>query len=184
MRGYRGQPQITAESFTTEGYFKTGDLGQIDDQGYLSITGRKKEIIVNAAGKNISPVKVESAIKAHSPLIGSVVALGDARPFLTALVVLDPEALAQFITEHGLDPAVLDDPAGCEAVADRVTDTIERANTELARVEQIKRHVVLNTFWLPGSDELTPTLKLKRRVIAEKYAVQIDSLYAAAETSQ
>ncbi|MDR3655957.1 MAG: AMP-binding protein [Mycobacterium sp.] len=184
MRGYRGQPQETSESFSEENYFKTGDLGQIDDQGYLSITGRKKEIIVNAAGKNISPVKVESTIKAHSSLIGSVVAIGDARPFLTALVVLDPEALSQFITEHELGTDVLGDPAGCSAVTDCIADAIDRGNTELARVEQIKRHLVLNAFWLPGSDELTPTLKLKRRVIAEKFASQIDSLYAAAEAAQ
>lgn len=184
MRGYRGQPQATAESFTGDGYFKTGDLGQIDDQGYLSITGRKKEIIVNAAGKNISPVKVESAVKAHCALIGSVVAIGDARPFLTALVVLDPEVLTQFITERGLDAAVLADPAGCDVVTDAIAEAIDRANTELARVEQIKRHIVLNAFWLPGSDELTPTLKLKRRVITDKYAAQIDSLYATAETAQ
>ena len=127
---------------------------------------------------------MESAIKAHSPIIGSVVAVGDARPFLTALVILDPEALAQFITERGLDSAALEDPAGCEAVTDTVSGAIDQANTQLARVEQVKRHVVLNDFWLPGCDELTPTLKLKRRVIAHKYAEQIDSLYATAEIPQ
>lgn len=180
MRGYRGQPEATADAFTTDGRLRTGDLGSLDADGYLSITGRKKEIIVNSAGKNISPAKVEAAIKAESPLIGSVMAIGDARPFLTALVVLDPDALAQFAGQQGLQSGNTDELIASDEVQAVIADAITRANNELARVEQIKKHVVLNQFWLPDSDELTPTLKLKRRVIADKYSDDIEALYATA----
>jgi long-chain acyl-CoA synthetase len=180
MRGYRGLPEATAEAFTEDGRLRTGDLGAIDGDGYLSITGRKKEIIINAAGKNISPVKVESAVKAESPLIGSVMVVGDGRPFLTALIVLDPDALTQFAVRAGLADSAPVDLAASDVILAEVGEAVERANVQLARVEQIKVHDVLPDFWLPGGDELTPTLKLKRRVISEKYSERIEALYAAA----
>jgi long-subunit acyl-CoA synthetase (AMP-forming) len=180
MRGYRGLPEATAEAFTEDGRLRTGDLGAIDADGYLSITGRKKEIIINAAGKNISPVKVESAVKAQSPLIGSVMVVGDGRPFLTALIVLDPDALAQFAVRAGLAESAPVDLATSDVILTEVGEAVDRANAQLARVEQIKVHEVLPDFWLPAGDELTPTLKLKRRVISEKYSERIDALYAAA----
>jgi long-chain acyl-CoA synthetase len=178
MRGYRGEPEATTEAFTADGRLRTGDLGHIDDEGYLSITGRKKEIIVNAAGKNIAPAKVEATVKAESPLIASVVAVGDERPYLTALIVLDPDALTQFAATAAIpvgEPEALCDH---DAVATAVAQAVERANTHLARVEQIKRYTVLPQFWYPDSTELTPTLKLRRRVIAEKYRSEIEALYA------
>jgi long-chain acyl-CoA synthetase len=183
MRGYRGEPDATKAAFTTDGRLRTGDLGAIDADGYLSITGRKKEIIVNAAGKNISPAKVEAAVKAESSLIGAVMAIGDARPFLTALVVLDPDTLAQYAAQQGLDASNIDALVSSAEIESEVSEAIARANTELARVEQIKKHVVLKQFWLPDSDELTPTLKLKRRIIVDKYSAEIESMYASVEAA-
>lgn len=180
MRGYRGLPAATTEAFTEDGWLRTGDLGHIDDDGYLSVTGRKKEIIINAAGKNISPAKVEGTLKAESPLISSVMVVGDERPFLTALIVLDPDALAQFAAQAGLRHEVPSDLVASDAILAEVAEAVERANAQLARVEQIKAHEVLPNFWLPAGDELTPTLKLKRKVIAEKYRDRIDALYAGA----
>ena len=179
MRGYRGEPAATDEAFTADGRLRTGDLGHIDADGYLSITGRKKEIIVNAAGKNIAPAKVEAAVKAESPLIGSVVAIGDGRPYLTALIVLDPDAVAQFVASSAVPANAPEDLYDHEAVTAAVAAAVERANAELARVEQIKRYTVLPQFWYPDGAELTPTLKVRRRVVAEKYRSEIDALYAA-----
>lgn len=179
MRGYRGEPEATAEAFTADGWLRTGDLGELDADGYLSITGRKKEIIVNAAGKNIAPAKVEATVKAESPLIGSVVAIGDERPYLSALIVLDPDALAQFAASAGIPVGEPEELCGHDAVTAAVAQAVERANVHLARVEQIKRYTVLPQFWQPDSAELTPTLKLRRRVIAELYRSEIEGLYAA-----
>ncbi|MGE2713029.1 AMP-dependent synthetase/ligase [Mycolicibacterium litorale] len=180
MRGYRGDAAATAAAFTSDGYLRTGDLGALDDDGYLSITGRKKEIIVNAAGKNISPVKVESAVKAESSLIGAVMAVGDARPFLTALVVLDADALAQYAVRRGLGDLSEVELLSCTDVRNEVAEAVARANNQLARVEQIKKCRILDRFWTPDSDELTPTLKLKRKAIAQKYRDEIEDLYVTA----
>lgn len=177
MRGYRGDPERTAETFDSAGRFKTGDVGQLDEDGYLTITDRKKEIIVNAAGKNISPARVEAAVKAQSPLISTVMAIGDGRPYLTALIVLDPETVAQFAADNRLTATHFDTMVESAAIRVAVAGAVDRANQELARVEQIKRYVVLTDVWLPGGDELTPTLKVRRRVVAEKYGDRIASLY-------
>jgi long-subunit acyl-CoA synthetase (AMP-forming) len=184
MRGYRGQAEATNEALSADGRLKTGDLGQLDDHGYLTITGRKKEIIVNAAGKNIAPVKVEAALLAQSPLIATVVAIGDNRPFLSALIVLDPDALAQFGITHELSATSPEVLLHCEEVSEAVGGAVTRANADLARVEQIKRYTVLGCFWAPGGEELTPTLKVRRRVIDAKYGADIAALYAAAEASR
>ncbi len=160
--GYRGQEEKTRETFTDDGWLKTGDIGEFDDDGYLSIVDRKKELIINAAGKNMSPATIESTLKAASPLIGSVVVIGDRRPFNVALIVLDPDAAG----------GMGDDEAAAE-----VEEAVETANKRLSSVEQIKRHKLLDTEWEPGGDELTPTMKLKRKPIAEKYEKEIEALY-------
>jgi long-chain acyl-CoA synthetase len=160
--GYRGQEEMTRETFTEDGWLKTGDVGELDEDGYLKIVDRKKELIINAAGKNMSPANIESALKAASPLIGSVAVIGDRRPYNVALIVLDPEAAA------GL---------GDGSAEDAVAEAVERANDRLSNVEKVRRHKLLDTQWEPGGDELTPTMKLKRRPIAEKYADDIDALY-------
>ena len=167
MRGYRNQPEATAAVFTDDGFLRTGDIGELDADGYLKIVDRKKELIINAAGKNMSPSNIEAAIKTHSALIGQIVAIGDRRSYNVALIALDPEALG------GRAP---DD----EGVVSEIAQAVELGNQRLARVEQIKRYHVLGEPWAPGGDELTPTMKLKRRPIAEKYAGAIEALYAEA----
>jgi long-subunit acyl-CoA synthetase (AMP-forming) len=178
MAGYRGEPEKTRETIDADGWLHTGDIGAFDDAGYLKIVDRKKELIINAAGKNMSPVNIEQQLKQGSPLIGQAVAIGDARPYNVALIVLDPDAAAAFAAQHGLADAAVAALAGDERVLAEVSAGVERANSHLSRVEQIKRFKVLPTDWAPAGDELTPTMKLKRRSITSKYAAEIDALYA------
>jgi long-chain acyl-CoA synthetase len=163
MRRYRNQPEKTAETIDANGWLHTGDVATIDDDGFVTIVDRKKELIINAAGKNMSPANIEAALKAAGPLIGQACVFGDRRPYNVALLTLDPET--------GLDPRNPD-------VVERVQAEVDAANSRLSRVEQIKRFALLADEWLPGGDELTPTMKLKRRPIGEKYAAQVDALYA------
>ena len=178
MMGYRNQPEKTAEALDAGGWLHSGDIGRIDDDGFLSIIDRKKELIINAAGKNMSPANIEQQLKQGSPLIGQAVAIGDRRPFNVALIVLDPDACGAFAAANGLADASCAAMAGEEAVLREVEAGVERANSHLSRVEQIKRFTVLAGDWQPAGDELTPTMKLKRRVIATKYADEIDALYS------
>ncbi len=177
MRGYRNLPQQTAETIDADGWLHTGDIGALDDEGFLKIVDRKKEILINAAGKNMSPSNIEARLKTSSPIIGQAVVIGDARPYNVALLVLDPDGAAAFAKAHGLDPS----PAALVA-APEVQAELDRAmasaNSHLSRVEQIKRHALLTAEWMPGGDELTPTMKLRRKPIAQKYAAQIEALYA------
>jgi len=184
MRGYRNDVVRTAEAVDAEGWLHTGDIGVIDDDGYLSVVDRKKELIVNAAGKNISPLKVEAAVKAASPLIGSVVAIGDGRPYITALIVLDPEVVPAYARALDITASSLDELAQDSTIKQLIGAAVDEANTSLPRVEQIKRFVVVGDVWVPGGSELTPTLKLRRKPIAEKYQNVIDGLYAPAEIAQ
>jgi long-chain acyl-CoA synthetase len=167
MPGYRNQPEKTREALDDEGWLHTGDVGEFDEDGYLKIVDRKKELIINAAGKNMSPANIEAKVKASSPLIGQAIAIGDGRPFNVALITLDPDVAPYFIEQNGR-----------EAVQAEVERGVEAANEQLARVEGIKRFKLLDDEWLPGGDELTPTMKLKRKPIHEKYATEIDELYA------
>jgi len=178
--GYRNRPQLTAEAFTEDGWLRTGDIGRFDDDGYLSIVDRKKELIINAAGKNMSPAHIESRLKAASPLIGSAVAVGDRRPYNVALIVLDPDGAAAFARQAELGEDSVAELATDPRVIDSIGEAVERANRHLASVEQIKRFRVLATEWQPRGEELTPTMKLKRKPIAERYAAEIDELYAPA----
>ncbi len=178
MRGYRGQPVETAETIDAEGWLHTGDVAEIDADGYVRIVDRKKELIINSAGKNMSPANIEQKLKSASPLIGQAIAIGDRQPYNVALLVLDPDGCAAWARERGLadaSAAALADDADVRAEVARAVDA---ANERMARVEQIKRWRILPCDWEPGGDELTPTSKLKRRPIAEKYAAEIESLYA------
>ncbi len=170
MVGYRGDEEKTKEAIDEDGWLHSGDIVEIDDDGFVTIVDRKKELIVNAGGKNMSPANIEQHIKDASPLIGQAIAIGDKRPYNVALIVLDPDAAPPFEDKHGR-----------EAVERAVAGAVESANRELARVEQIKRYELLDEEWEAGGDELTPTLKLKRKPIAEKYADVIEALYARAE---
>jgi long-chain acyl-CoA synthetase len=160
-RGYRNQPEKTSEAIDAEGWLHTGDVGEFDEDGYLKIVDRKKELIINAAGKNMSPANIEAKVKASSPVIGQVIAIGDMRPYNVALITLDPDVAPAF----GGD------------VAAEVERGVTAANEGLARVEQIKKYKILEDDWQPGGDELTPTMKLKRKPIHEKYAEEIEALY-------
>jgi long-subunit acyl-CoA synthetase (AMP-forming) len=177
MKGYRKEPAKTAEAIDRDGWLRTGDLATIDD-GQLRIIGRKKDIIINAAGKNMSPSNIENAIKGGCPLIGSAVAVGDARPFVTALIVLDPEAVEAFAVARGLSGWAVGELTNDPELVDIIQRGVAAGNTKLARVEQIKRFVVLPTFWEPGSVEMTVTMKVKRAAVLEKYADVTDRLYA------
>jgi long-chain acyl-CoA synthetase len=178
MAGYRNEPEKTAETIDPDGWLRTGDIGELDADGYLTIVDRKKELIINAAGKNMSPANIESSLKAASPLIGQCICVGDARPYVVALIVLDPDACAAHGRARGLDDASAAALARDDEVRALVGQAIEEANSHLSRVEQVKRFTILATDWLPDSDELTPTMKLKRKPIARKYAPEIEALYA------
>jgi long-subunit acyl-CoA synthetase (AMP-forming) len=180
MKGYRGDPEKTAETIGADGWLATGDVAVIDDDGYISIVDRKKELIINAAGKNMSPANIEGRLKSASPLIGQAVCVGDGRPYNVALLVLDPDGAAAYGAEHGLADVSAKVLADDDGVRKAVAVAVEEANSHLSRVEQIKRFLILPVDWEPGGDELTPTMKLKRKPIAQKYAVEIEALYSVA----
>ncbi len=177
MAGYRNQPEKTAETIDADGWLHTGDIGSLDEDGFLRIVDRKKELIINAAGKNMSPANIEQQLKQGSPLIGQAIAIGDRRPYNVALLVLDPDACAALAAAHGLADGSVEAMATDAGVLEEVAAGVERANSHLSRVEQIKRFKVLPVDWPPAGDELTPTMKLKRKPIAAKYAAEIESLY-------
>jgi long-subunit acyl-CoA synthetase (AMP-forming) len=177
MTRYRNLPDATAAAHTEDGWFLTGDIGTIDEDGYVRIIDRKKELIINAAGKNMSPANIESALKSASPLIGQACAIGDGRPYNTALIVLDVEYALAWADELGLGDKSIPQLATHERVRAAVQDGVDRANSTLSRVEQIKRFEIIPADWPPAGDELTPTMKLKRKPISIKYAATIDALY-------
>lgn len=179
MKGYRKEPAKTAEAIDDEGWLHTGDVMTMDGDGYLTVVDRKKELIINAAGKNMSPAHIENVMKAACPLIGGMATIGDRRPYNTALVVLDAETAAAYAARHGLPDASAAALAADVVVISRIRMGIAEGNTRLSRTEQIKRFRILPTFWEPGGDELTLTSKLRRKPVAEKYAAEIDALYTA-----
>jgi long-subunit acyl-CoA synthetase (AMP-forming) len=175
MPGYRNMPDATAETMDDDGWLLTGDIGELDEDGYLKIVDRKKELIINAAGKNMSPANIESKLKLI-PLVDQAVAIGDRRKYVSALLTLDPEAAKAWASKHDAD-ADIAALAQNEDLLEEVERGVDEANEDLSRVEQIKRFKVLSEPWDPGGDELTPTMKLKRRPIAEKYESEIEALY-------
>ena len=179
MSGYRNAPDMTAEAIDAEGWLHTGDIGQVDEDGFLRIVDRKKEIIINAAGKNMSPANIEARIKSASPLIGQAVCIGDRRRYNTALIVLDADFAPQWATQQGLEGQTLEELARAEPVIAALRSAIDKANERLSRVEQVKNITIVPGDWLPGGDELTPTMKLKRRPIEAKYEAEIDAMYAS-----
>jgi long-chain acyl-CoA synthetase len=171
--GYYKEPEATAEVLD-RGWLRTGDLGKFDAEGYLSITGRKKEILITSGGKNVSPKNIEQAIKAHAP-VGEAVIVGDRRNYLTALITLEPEAASKYLEEAGVDAK---GPHDHPALQRRLTVILDEVNRHFARVEQVKKFKILPRAFTIDAGELTPTLKVKRRVIYERYAAEIEAMYA------
>ena len=176
FQGYLDDPEKTAEALDADGTLHSGDIGQFDDEGYLRIIDRKKELIITAGGKNISPANLEAELK-MIPLVGQACAIGDQRPFVSALVVLDGEVAPAWAKEHGITFDSLADLAEHPDVVAEVNRGLEAAMAEFNNAERVKKVTILHDEWLPDSEELTPTSKLKRRGIHAKYAQEIDALY-------
>jgi long-chain acyl-CoA synthetase len=178
MKGYRGEPAKTAEAIDPDGWLHTGDILEVDDEGYLKIVDRKKELIINEAGKNMSPANIETTILAACPMVGAMLTVGDGRPYNTALLVFDADSVGPHAADLGLADASAEALAAHPVMLEKIAAGVAAGNAKLSRVEQIKRFRVLPALWEPGGDEITLTMKLKRRPIMAKYAEEIDGLYA------
>ena len=177
FQGYFGNEEATAEAIDADGWFHTGDLGDLDDAGYLRITGRKKEIIVTAAGKNVAPAPLEDRIQAH-PLVSQAMVIGDNRKFISCLVTIDEEAFPQWAEEHGKSGKSVADLTEDDELRAEVQAAIDHANKAVSHAEAIKKFVILPEDFAVESGELTPTMKVKRRVVTDKYGEVIDAIYA------
>ena len=175
--GYLNLPEQTAALIDADGWLHTGDIGRLDDDGFLSVVDRKKELIITAGGENVSPAAIENLLVAH-PLIGQALAFGDMRPYVVALLTLDGEVAPAWAKAHGVEAASLPELAAHPVVLAAVGEAVSAANERLARVQQVKRWRLLPVEWTADTEELTPTLKLKRRIVHAKYADDIDGLYA------
>ncbi len=176
-KGYHNLPEATAEAFV-DGWFRTGDLASIDDRGHVRITGRKKELIVTAGGKNVSPEVLEESLSTH-PLIANIVVVGEGRPYIGALIALDTEMLPDWLRRHGL-PVVDAAQAGeLPEVRESLERAIARANTRVSRAESIRRYRIVNAAFTVENGYMTPSLKLKRRRVLTDYAHEVDALYSS-----
>jgi long-chain acyl-CoA synthetase len=175
--GYLNLADATAALIDADGWLHTGDIGALDDDGFLSVLDRKKELIITSGGENVSPASIENLLTEH-PLIGQAVAYGDRRPYVVALLTLDTDAVTGWARAHGMDGAPLAEVAAHPDLVAEVTAAVDGANARLARVQQVKRWRLLPQEWTPESGEITPTMKLKRRVIYTRYADVISGLYA------
>jgi long-chain acyl-CoA synthetase len=176
FRGYLNTPEKTAEVLDADGWFHSGDIGVLDDEGYLKIVDRKKELIITAGGKNISPANLEAALKSF-PLIGQACVIGDQKPFISALVVLDPDVAPVWARERGIEETVLGELADHPEVLSEVERCIAEANKQFSKVEQVKKFTLLGEEWMPDTELLTPTMKLKRRGVLTHYSVEIETMY-------
>ena len=177
FRGYLDDPDRTGEALGDDGWLRTGDIGVLDEQGYLRIVDRKKELIITAGGKNISPANLEAALKTI-PLVGQACVIGDGRPYLSALLTLDPDAAPAWAARHGKEGADLAALAADEDVRAEIEAQLEAVNARFSQVEKVKRVALLGEEWLPDTEVLTPTMKLKRRGVKERYADVIEGLYS------
>jgi len=177
FKEYWNNPEATAEAFSDGGWFHTGDIGSFDSEGFLTITGRKKEIIVTAGGKNVAPAALEDPIRAN-PIIGQVVVVGDQRPFISALITLDPEMLPTWLANNGLDAKMsLADASTNAAVRAEVQRAVDAANDRVSRAESIRKFTILDSEWTEASGHLTPKLSIKRNVIMNDFADEIAAIY-------
>ena len=182
FRGYFKDPELTAATVTADGWLRSGDVGALDADGYLYVVDRKKDIIVTSGGKNVTPSNVETALK-REPLVSQAMLIGDARPYCTALITLDEAGALAWAVDRGLTAASYAELLAGPELRECVQASVDRVNAQLSRVEQIKRFTILSGDWSPGSDELTPTLKVRRRAVHDKYRAVIDAMYAAPATS-
>ncbi len=177
FQGYLDDPEKTAEALSDDGWLHTGDIGELDEDGYLKIVDRKKELIITAGGKNISPANLEAALKAI-PLVGQAAAIGDKRPFVSALVVLDPDTAPVWARQHGLEGASLAELAENAEVIAEIEAGLAEVMAPFNGAERVKKVKVLGEEWLPDSELLTPTSKLKRRGVNTHFAEEIEALYS------
>jgi len=177
FKEYWNNPQATADAFSEGGWFRTGDIGTFDAEGFLTITGRKKEIIVTAGGKNVAPAALEDPIRAN-PIIGQVVVVGDQKPFISALITLDPEMLPTWLGNNGLPADMsLEEASTNAAVRAEVQKAVDAANTRVSRAESIRKFTILDSEWTEASGHLTPKLSIKRNVIMSDFADEISAIY-------
>ena len=174
--GYLNRPEASAEAFSKDGFFKTGDLGRLDDDGYLYVTGRKKELIVTAGGKNVVPTPLEESIRT-APLVSQVVVVGDDRPFIGALVALDPEAVDRWAAEHSRSPMSLAEAAEDEGIIAEVQRFMDLANEQVSRAESVRKFLILDRELTEASGHVTPSQKLQRHRVIEDHPEEIERLY-------
>jgi len=177
MRGYHNQPEATAEVLDTEGWFSTGDIGTVDERGFLRITDRKKDLFKTSGGKYIAPSMIESRFKALCPVVGQFLVHGESRNFASALITLDPDAITLWAAGHGLAGRSYGDIVTSPEVHALVQGYVDKLNAGLNRWETIKKFVILPRDLSVESGDLTPSLKLRRRVVVEKYRDELDALY-------
>ena len=174
--GYLNQPEKTAETIDAEGWLHTGDVGHVDDDGYFYITDRMKDIIITAGGKNITPSELENDLK-FSPYITDAVVIGDKRPYLVVIVMIDQENVEKYAQDRDIPFSNYASLTQTKEVQDLIWGEIERVNKKFARVEQIKKFYLLQNQLTAEDDELTPTMKLKRKLVEKKYAEAIEAMY-------
>ena len=176
IMGYLNQPEKTAETITPDGWLHTGDVGRVDDDGYFSITDRMKDIIITAGGKNVTPSEWENELK-FSPYVTDAVVIGDKRPYLSVIVMIDQENVEKYAQDHDIPFSNYTSLTRAPRVQELIWADIERVNKKFARVEQIKKFFLLETLLTAEDDELTPTMKLKRKFVEQKYAQAIEAMY-------
>ncbi|MDR1188187.1 MAG: long-chain fatty acid--CoA ligase [Bifidobacteriaceae bacterium] len=178
FRGYRGDPEATAEALR-DGWFHTGDVGSLDADGYLTITGRRKELIVTAGGKNVAPATLEDRLRGH-PLVSQVVVVGDGRPFIGALITLDEEMIPSWLATHGKSPLTIEQARIDPDIRSSLERAVTRTNQAVSRAESIREFRILGTDFTEDNGYLTPSLKVKRALVLDDFASEVDALYSEA----
>ena len=174
--GYLNLPEKTAETIDADGWLHTGDVGTVDADGYFRITDRMKDIIITAGGKNITPSELENELK-FSPYVTDAVVIGDKLPYLTVIIMIDQENVEKYAQDHDVPFSNYASLTRTREVQELIQGEIDRVNTKFARVEQIKKFFLLDTQLTAEDEELTPTMKLKRKLVQQKYAPQIEAMY-------